>query len=540
MKLHSSIPLTVVGLLLATGCGSKPEQQQIKPPIIIGDLSGTYGDFDSSSEVEAAELIGNISDPLMAFEPGTTSLVPHMASTDPTISADGLSYTFHIREGVTFADGSPVDAYAFKYAIDRVAKQEGTFAYLVSDYVDHIETPDALTITFVLHKPSAFFLSLVVSSLYTAVNPSYPEDKVVSPYVPTEDLATWQAGHLDQATLDISKFFGYGQYRIDAVTFDKAKGDYSQIDLVANPNYWGTAAASERVTVKLFDDTDSLYAAFIQHEIDVIPNGLSLNQAQTTALKTDTASFQMFEYPGKMRVLDLNTASAPFNDKNTRQAIAAAIDREAIITAAYAGNARPAYSMLPEGLWGHADAFKTKYGTRNLPLAKTLLENAGYTTASKLVFELWYNDMSVEEGLPEALKTACEETGLIEVILKGSPGVGPADASQGLYASRLAYWSPDYVDPDDYLTPLGHSGLSDNFGVFYNDAALDSLLDAAVSTTDFSRRKALYEEAQDLWAEGVPVVPLVQLTEYVPAQNGISLIAPSVAGMLDFGTISRK
>jgi len=150
------------------------------------------------------EIFYNIYQGLLRYPPGKTNLVPGLAESY-SISADGKEYTFKLRQGVKFSDGTPFDAQAVKWSLDRVIALKGDPSWLVTDFVDHIEVLDKYTVKYVLKNPVAYFPSLVASVPYYPVNPNiYPQDKIIR----------------DPSELKGGKLVGLGPYKVTSFKRD--------------------------------------------------------------------------------------------------------------------------------------------------------------------------------------------------------------------------------------------------------------------------------------------------------------------------------
>ena len=461
-------------------------EETVKPkPIILGTTDKiTVLDPAKCYDFYTWEIFNNIGEGLLKYKPGTTEIVPGIAESYE-ISEDGKVYTFHLRPGLKFTDGTPLDASAVKYSIDRVMKLGLDPSWLVSAFVEKVEVVDELTVKFILKKPVSYFPSLVATVPYFPVSPkSYPADKTAEPLV----------GH-------------YGPYKIKKWIRDV------ELVLEANPDYYGTPPKAKEFIIKFYKDASTLRLAVETGEIDI---------AWRTLKPTDILDLKargvltIEEVPGPyIRYLVLRCNQAPFNDVRLRRAIAAAIDRDKICTEVYKGTVEPLYSMIPKGMWSHIDAFKEEYGVRNLTLAKELLKEAGYSEANPFEFELWYTPThygDLEADVALVIKESLEETGMMKVTLKSAEWATYAAEyiAKGVMPIFLLGWYPDYLDPDDYTTCFLHSEWSPDLGVFYNNSKMDELLDKASVAIDKAERTELYKEVQRLMAEEAPVIPFFQ------------------------------
>jgi peptide/nickel transport system substrate-binding protein len=467
-------------------------EERLKPkPIILGTTDKiTVLDPAKSYDFYTWEVFHNIGEGLMKYKPGTTELELGIAESY-TVSADGLNYTFTLKKGMKFTDGEPLDAAAVKWSIDRVMSLNLDPAVLVSAYVERVDVLDTYTVSFILKKPVAFFLAATATTPYFPVSSkSYPVDGVAEPTV----------GH-------------YGPYKIKKWVRDV------ELVLEANPDYLGEAPKTKEFVIRFFKDAAAMRLAVETGEIDI---------AWRTLTPTDVVDLKakgvltVEDVPGPyIRYIVMRCNMTPFNNTSIRRAIAAAIDRDRIVREAYMDTVKPLYSMVPEGMWSHIDAFKNEYGVRNLTLARELLNAAGYGFDNatdpdpKFAFELWYTP--THYGDPEAdvaaiIKASLEETGMMEVTLKSAEWATYAGEyiAAGTMPIFLLGWYPDFIDPDNYLTPFLYSEFSGHLGVFYNNTQMDRLLDEAMVELNITKRIELYEETQRLLADEAPLVPFFQ------------------------------
>jgi len=212
--------------------------------IIIGTTDEVNSlDANDAYATHDWEIIKNTGMALMGYTPGTADLVPALAADYPTVSDDGMEYTFTLKEGLAFADGTPVTAEDFVYAWDRLNTLEGQVSGLVQVYVDTVEAVDDVTVVYNLDYPIGFFSALAATAPFVPVNPAiYPADEIVA-YPETLD--------------------GVGAYKM----VSHAVGE--QMVLEANPNYSGDAPAIPNVIVKYFADPTTMANAVEKGEIDI-------------------------------------------------------------------------------------------------------------------------------------------------------------------------------------------------------------------------------------------------------------------------------
>ncbi|MGV8025501.1 MAG: ABC transporter substrate-binding protein [Anaerolineaceae bacterium] len=213
--------------------------------IIIGTTDEVNSlDANDAYATHDWEIIKNTGIALMSYTPGTTDLVPGAAADFPVISDDGLTYTFTLKEGLMFADGTPLTAQDYVYSWDRLNALEGQVSGLVQVYVQSVEAPDDLTVVYHLNSPIGFFTALAATAPFVPVNPNTFLMDAINAYPDTLD--------------------GIGPYRM----VSNVPGE--QLVLEANPYYTGEDAAKiKNVIIKYFADPTTLGNAVEKGEIDI-------------------------------------------------------------------------------------------------------------------------------------------------------------------------------------------------------------------------------------------------------------------------------
>lgn len=223
-------------------------------------------------------------------------------------------------------------------------------------------------------------------------------------------------------------------------------------------------------------------------------------------------------------------AEGPYWTPELKQAFAAAIDREAIVDRVFEGRNIPAYHMVPEGYPYATEPFLDKYGQRDLDLAIQLLEQSGYTEANPLTFDLWYPPEhygTTTADVMQVIKEQLEETKRIKVNLQSQNWAEYVDSfvAGEAFPVFVLGWFPDFVDPENWLTPFASCTASPDNGIFYCNEEMDKLLQQAAASADPAEREALYQQIGELYAEEVPTLPLFWEPEFITARTGIEGIA---------------
>jgi peptide/nickel transport system substrate-binding protein len=433
-------------------------------------------------------------DTLLHYIPGTTSLELGLA-TGYEASDDGMEYTFTLVEGVSFPDGTPFNAEAVKWSYDRVVRLEGDPNWLVTSFVEDVEVVDEYTVKYKLLSPVSYWPLLVATQPYSPVSPNcYSEDAIDAD----------------------SMCSGVGPYTITSWDRDV------EMVLEAYDGYPGEPPKTPKIIIKYYADPTTMRLAVESGEIDIA--GKTLNPTDYADLEA-AGELQVIEGPGAyIRYICFNVTTPPFDSQEVRQAIAYAVDRDAVVSIAYQGTHQNLFSMVPIGMWSHIDAFPE----RDVDKAVEMLEAEGYSADNKLVMDLWWTPTHygpTEADVATVLKDNLEETGLIEVNLQNTEWATYKEyQNAGSMPVFLLGWYPDYLDPDNYTWSWGHSSASDDMGIFYANDEMDALLEAGQVATpvDSDERKQIYEDAQELWVVDPPTIPLSQGSLLVVAQPDIT------------------
>jgi peptide/nickel transport system substrate-binding protein len=496
----------------------------IKDTIIVGTTDSVQTTIDPADAYDyfGINIIQNVGAGLVDYRPGTTTIVPALA-TDWQVSSDGLTWTFNLRQGVKFPDGTPFDANVVKYTMDRefkIDEPEGPFAGVGYDtLVSKTVVTGQYQVQFVLNTPFSAFLAVV------AFTPMYP----VNPNVATMNAIVNYTG-----TPATENPTGLGPYMLS--NWVRTAGKDVEIDLTANPNYWNATGLpkTKNIIIKFYSDSTSLNLAMQSGAIDIAYRQLA--PADIQAYQSNT-NVKVWQGPGQfIQYLVFNEKQAPFDNVAVRQAIAAAIDRSLITNTVFLGQSVPLYSMIPIGMAYHTDSFKTAYGDANVAQATSLLQGAGYSASNPLKFTLTYptGHYSSTDGISSAIKQALEKTGVVQVTLSSQPWPNyKASTSADQLQAYLYGWYPDYVDPYDYTYPfLPPDGIG-FLHTHYISATMTQLLQTAAGTTDPTTFPTTYGKVQDLIATDVPMVPLFQGTSIAVSNLKVSGI------VLDPTTIFR-
>ncbi len=415
------------------------------PDTIIIGTTDTVASFDPADAYSTRdwEIIKNINDGLLKWEPGSgDKLVPDMATAMPDISADGLTYTFTLKDGIKFGDGTDLTAQIYADSMTRTMTvgpdcPDGVAGALVTPYLDSVEAPDAKTVVFHLKQPVAYFLQLVASATYTVANPgNFPADKCeLYPAPPV---------------------YGTGPWFVSQFVADQ------QIVFEPNPYYTGEFKPQvKQIIVRFFPDPQTEALAVQNGEIDIAWRYLGpdlIGQLKgISGLHVGTIN------GGSIRYLILNHTKAPMDDPNVVKAIASAVDRNELADTVFGGEVNPIYSMVPPGFLGATESFDTMYASPNLDAAKGFLEASGYSASNPLQLELWYPPEhygTQTAAWMQVIQKQLEATGEIKVTLQSQEWSTYVKACTGgeTYSGCVLGWFYDYPDASNYLEPFVYNG----------------------------------------------------------------------------------
>ncbi|MDH4135803.1 MAG: ABC transporter substrate-binding protein, partial [Anaerolineae bacterium] len=491
--------------MVQNGAWVAAEAAPAAPP--VAGVTLIIGTTDKPATLDPADCYGfpgwefthQIADGLLNNKPATSGEVElGLAAEWPTVSDDGLEYTFKLREDVTFPDGTPFNADVVLFSINRVVEMEeklaGEVAFLVSAYVDHIEKIDDYTVKFVLAAPIGFFPQLVATNPYKIVNPNlwgteeYQADNYaggIGPYVVT----SWK--------------------RDEEAIFER------------NETYYGTPAVADKVIVRYFADAAAMALALENKEIDVAWKTLLPADLERLRQNPDIT---VEKGPGsEIRYVCYQAQTEPFNDPGVRKALALCLDRAQIADVGFQGTKVPLLSMLLPGFLGYKEFYPEE---PDLEQAKALLAEAGFDESNPLVMDFWWSPDhygDTEADVAAIIKDQYEATGVIQVNLQSAEWATYKQyRNAGSLPVYLLGWYPDYMDPDNYSWPFAHTTASKGIGTYYSNPEMDALLEQAQAEADSDKRAKLYEQIQEMWFEENPTTPFAQGALYIAYQKNVT------------------
>ncbi len=488
-----------LSLALAGMAGPAAAQDDLNVLKVGTTATITTWDPVKSFSTEALYM-ANMYEPLLYATPeGSAEDFTPALATDWSVSDDGLTWTFHLREGVTFHDGEPFNAEAAKASIDAARERAG--ASWIWWPVTEVNAVDEYTLDIVLSTPAA--IDLIAASTYAAW--------MVSP----KALA---AAAEDESFFETAgQSFGTGPYMLEDYTPD------TEVLLTAFPDYWGGWDDVNHYDKVLFSIADAVgqQQALDGGQIDLalrVP-AESIDDYEANPDFDVVRDPSMFNYVGL-----LNTQNPPLDDPLVRQALAYATPYSDIIQVAVQGEGTQDRAGVPIGVFPYDDSVPI-YET-NMELAKELMAKAG---VDGFDMEITYTaENTLEQAFAPLLQDAYSQLG-VNVTLTPMPWGQQWDRAKGDPEGRqdmfvVLYW-PTYSDAgSDNLASLFKSSDEPFFNLSYwqNDV-FDSLVDEGIALTGTDRAAAqeAYTAAMNLLVDESPGLFFFDTQEVVPVPTSI-------------------
>ncbi|MBD2460675.1 ABC transporter substrate-binding protein [Oscillatoria sp. FACHB-1407] len=532
--------------VVLTNCGAPPATDNASSPTgspaaagdqtaLVFGLGGQPanlepGNIEDGNSIYAQQQIYNR---LIDNAPGSTDLVPSLA-TEWTASEDGRTWTFKLREGVQFHDGTDFNAEAVKYNVERwwdpnhpegyrnAGRTYTVWQSLFGGYkgdeasaLSAVNVVDDYTVEFVFNEPFAAFPAAISSGYFGIASPT----------------AIQEAG--TDYGISGSVAVGTGPY----VLQEWISGD--RIVLQKNPNYWEQGLPKEEQLVFRFISEPAarvaeLRSGSIDFTIDLAPD-------QLNELKSDTNLATVYRPSFNVGYLGLNTSYEPLSKVEVRQAIAKAINRPEIVQAFWGELGKVDSHFIPESL---ADFRAKDLGDYeyNPEQAKQMLADAGYPNGFDL--ELWYMPVSrpyfpTPKPIAEAFAADLSAIG-IRVKLNTKDWAAYLDDrnKEPGYQAFMLGWTGDYGDPDNFYYAHFGPGATRDIGS-WQDSKVFQLLNDARKVGDEAERIPLYAEVDKILFEQALRIPIVHSQPLNAARSNINGWEPSPLGSESFEQVEK-
>lgn len=428
-------------------------------------------------------ILNNIHALLVRNNPEATEIVPDLAQSW-TISDDGLMYTFTLREGLKFNDGTPLKSSDAKFSITRLRDGEGSVFGSMFTVINDIQTPDDRTIVFTLTEPTTPFLSFL--ALFAAA--VLPEQQV------TEDYE----GFLKKST-------GAGAFRM----VEWSRGN--RIVLEKNEHYWEPGLPKlDRVEWHYIPNDNTRILKLMAGELDAM---IFVPFNRIGELEANPDINVHLDPSSRMDHILLNHEHEPLNDARVRKALNLAIDIDAIVQAVTFGHGTPANSYIPAGgMFYNPDNPRYPFDQEQ---AKALLAEAGVDDLS-LDFIVQAGDANYEQ-IAVLVQDQLGKIGVNVNIIKQETGQAWETIVDGAYDLCTNYWTNDVIDPDQKtgFVLYGEDEDAKSYYTRYNNPKVNELINQGRTELDTEKRKAIYHQIQKIAKQDVHWIDLY----YSPFRN---------------------
>jgi peptide/nickel transport system substrate-binding protein len=419
------------------------------------------------------------------YEANGDKTLPGLASGEPTISEDKLTWTIKLRDGLTFSDGAPLTSKDVKASFDRARNDKASVNLTLLQPITAVNAPDAATVELTLNRP-------------------YPSLQTILTYPQFVVFPASGVGSENFFDAPISA----GPYTL------KSWGGGNTATLEANPKYAGEKPTISTLTFKVVPDTNSQLAQVQSGQLDmayaVPPNLISQIKKPATAQVTPSYGMETMT----MRT----TADGPLSEVGVRKAIAAAIDREQLSKVVWEGKVKAQSSLWPSTMAGYSDSQAT---TPDLQTAGDALEGTSCENGCKL--GLTYSSAAFPEHAQEApvIKASLEKIG-IDVTLKNVDAVTLFDSLGGSFELLLFPLFDLGSVPDGIVS----YGLSETTEVQYSGLQLPGLAAASKQAQESTGQDQLdgLKQLDDLLSENQPWTPLTGYAVVTASRHPVKTI----------------
>jgi ABC-type transport system substrate-binding protein len=446
-------------------------------------------------------------------------------ATEWSVSPDGKTYTFTLRQGVKFNSNkyfTPTRDFNAEDVVFTVMRQKdpanpyhkvsgGNYEYFTDMGLDKlitkVEAVDEHHVRFTLSQPNAAFVADWAMDFASILSAEYA-DAMLKKGTP-EYVDNWPIG---------TGPFALQQYKQDSL-----------IRYIANPHYWQGEVASKHLIFSITPDPQTRLAKLKTNECQIIPAPLP---EQFAAIKADS-NLQLHDITGlNVGYLAFNTQKKPFDNLLVRQALSYAVDKKAIVAAVFKDSGTPANSLLPPGMLGYND--KLPEYAYDPQKARELLKQAGLEQGFET--DIWsmpvqrpYNPNS--KRIAEMIQSDWAKVGVKAKIVTWEWGQYLAGLRKGEQQSALYGWVSDNGDPDNFATLLGCAGVQSGANVArWCDKDYDKLIQQAIQENQPQARAKLYQQAQVIFAKQAPWLPLATGKVFYATRSNLSGYVVDVNG----------
>jgi peptide/nickel transport system substrate-binding protein len=543
--------LFAVAVVVAAGCGGSDDNasegggKSGGTLVFAGAADPVSLDGALVSDGESIRVITQIFETLINLKPGTTELEPGLA-TDWEVSPDAKTYTFSLREGVKFHDGTDFNAAAVCANFDRWYNFKGPLQSPSASYYygaffggfkknesedlsdplyKSCEARNPTTAVVTLTRPSASLLGALVQQAFSIASPT-----ALKKYKADAGTLDPDTGFKPSGTFGTQHPSGTGPFEFVSWTRE------DRLVLKRFDGYWGDKAKLDQLIIRPIADNAARLQALQNDEIQ----GYDLVEPQDVATIQGDDNLKILDRPAfNVAYVGINQKKAPFDNLKVRQAIAYGLDRAAVVNNFYGGRGVVAKEMMPPEVEGYADdVTEYKYDPAK---AKQLLQEAGVKMPLKVDF--WYPSDVSRPYMPnpknnfEAFSASLNKSGF-KVVPHTAPWdpdyLGRVDEGTAGDLSLIG-WTGDFADADNFIGTF-FQDYSPQFG--FRDPKLFKLLDNAEIESDRAKRIDMYKEANRMIMEELPAVPYAHTKPALAFRKDVNGFVPSPTTNELFSTVT--
>ena len=510
MKKIKKLLTTILTLSLAigiVGCGQNSSNEdngaEAKKVLRFAQANPKNSlDMQTNTNSKVAVISDHVTESLLRYDE-ELKLNPILIKELPTVSEDGLVYSFELKDGIKFHNGETLKSSDVKFTFERMFIPEtGALSTYNYDMIVGAKEMLAGTTTtlegFKIIDDTKFEITLVepyapfVSNLGISYADIFPEK------------ATKEAGD----NWGITTLIGTGPYKLESNNQDTG------VTLVKNEDYHGGTPNLDEIQVKYIDDINTQLLEYEKGNVDIVALDATLykNYAENEAFKDQVNEYK----PLGTTILNVNNEDEILGNQKVREALSYAVNREEIANYLLNGTVTPAKGFLNPNIPGH-DASAEDY-EHNIEKAKALLAEAGYENGVQIKATVSSADGNASK-IFTAIQAQVKEAGIdlqIESIDAAIFNQKRKDGELGLY---LVTWNALYPDGDSFMYSYLYSESSRTKSVNYNNPKLDEILLKARVSNDEAERAEIYKEADKIATrEDYAIIPLYNPTLYFLAK----------------------
>ena len=514
--------------------------------IYAGASDPTFLDPALDSDGESFRITKQIFEGLVDLKPGSTKVTPRLA-TSWSISKNGKVWTFNLRHGVRFTDGTPFNAKAVCFNFNRWYNFSGPFQSAGATYYYQ-----AIFLGFHHNDPSNPSLRTPVYKSCKAkggYRAAITLTKKYGPFLPALSLSSFamqspaalRKYNANQATINNGAFTPTGTYAFQHPTGTGAFKFQSwsvkqKVVLVRNDKYWGKKSNLKQIVVVPIADNSARLQALQTGEV----NAMDLLQPADVSKVQSSSNLKTEGRPAfNVAYVTINQSKPPFDKLAVRQAVAYGLNRQAVVNTFYAGRAQVANEFMPPSLFGYAKDV-TKYDF-NPAKAKQLLQSAGLSLP--VTVDFYYPTgvsrpyMPDPQGIFQIFQQSLDQSGF-RVVAHTEPWRPQyvADVNAGTAGQlNLIGWTGDYGDPDDFIGVFFKGG-NPQFG--FSNTTLSNLLNKGAAETNFNKRIAIYQQANKMIMKDIlPGIPYAHTRPALGFQDSVKGYVASPTGSESFAPV---